>query len=323
MSHRTTCFAALLAAALLGALVPLRAEATEPVRIAIVDSGIDATHPEFAPGQVVAWKDYINTQATPYDDHGHGTAVASRAAGATLGAFPGAQLVVAKALNSNNLLNSWGHVAQAIRWSVDQGADVVNVSIWSSIPQPNVHLFTLRSAIDYATSQGVLVVWIAGNGGAIPPSTVLPGAASPQVLVVGASTQAGTPVSYSQWDPEVLAWGQDVPIAWRFGSYATGSGTSFAAPWVAGAAARLLHEGAPADVDWLKWVLLHSASDTLYPYPLEGYGVFDANAMNAAVAVAKGQALMPSLDARDAFHLPSAGARSAQSGTLPGGALPP
>lgn len=320
--------AATLVAALALVAEPMTASAAQTaspaaIRVAVIDSGIEADHPEFKPGQVVAWRDFVDNAGSPYDDHGHGTAVASRVAGATLGSHPGASLIVAKVLNSANT-GQWGVTAKAIEWAADQGARVITVSIWQQIPNPSTHARQLARAIDYATSKGALVVWIAGNGGAVAtPSTFLPGAASPAVLVVGAATDSGAPASFSQLDPEVLATGASVPIAWTNGSYAAGSGTSFAAPRVAGIVARMIGEGAPADPGWLKWVLLHSATDTARTYVHEGYGFLDAAAVSRAVAVSNGTRPMPKADSRDGFHLASTGARTAQSATVPVGALPP
>lgn len=314
--------AALLAAGSLVAL-PGAADAARPasaVRVAIVDSGIVATHPEFTPGQVVGWKDFVGASLTPYDDLGHGTAVASRAAGATLGAFPGASLLVAKVLDASDRA-SWGDVANAIKWAADNAADVINVSIWSQIPNPTGHALTIARAVDYATAKGSLVVWIAGNG-TVPPSSMLAGSASPAALVVGAATSAGAPAWFSDIDPEVLATGVAVPIATKTGGYTLGDGTSFAAPWAAGVAARMIAEGAPRDPDWLKWVILHSATDQVYPYPLEGYGFLSGAAVQRAVDVARGQRAVPGVDIRDGSHVASQAVRAGQSGSAPVGTLP-
>lgn len=301
--------------------------AGDGVRIAVLDSGILPTHAEFAPGQVVAWRDFVRFQPAPYDDHGHGTATASRAAGATIGPCPGCKLIIGKVINSQNSA-TWANVAAGIRWATDQGADVISVSIWAADANPTSHV-ALASAIDYAYDHGALVVWIAGNGGSpdlleTTPSTVLPGAASPQALIVGAASQTGAVPTWSQRDPELVAPGWDVPIAWRDGGYSISSGTSYAAPWVAGATAKLLQQGAPRDPDWLKWVLLHVALDRdEYTYLDEGYGFFGTAALEAARAVAKGDAAEPLPDARDAFHVATAAPRVAQSAQAPAGLAPP
>lgn len=320
---------ALLAVLIL--LLPLAAPSgaaaeDEPVRIALLDTGILPTHSEFRPGQVVAWRDFVNGRPTAYDDHGHGTAVASRAAGRTIGPHPEAELIVAKVLDKDNRLSGWTPTAEAIRWATDQGADVISSSLWATGAQPTSNV-ALAAAIDYATQRGVTVVWIAGNGGTpavSTPSTVLPGAASPQVIVVGAADIAGRRAPFSQLDPEILAPGWNVPIAWANGGIYSGSGTSYAAPWVAGAIARLLAEGAPRDPDWIEWALLHSArDDPAVHYHHEGYGFVGGAEAAGAYAIARGEAPMPGADERDAWHAATTAPRAAQSGTLPRGILPP
>lgn len=308
-------------------VAPATASVEEPsVRIALLDTGILPTHGEFVQGQVVAWRDFVNGLPQPYDDHGHGTAVASRAVGRTIGAAPGVDIIVGKVLDSQNSLASWGPTAEAIRWATDEGADVISISLWATGAQPTSHR-TLAPAIDYASQHGAIVVWIAGNGGTpmiSTPSTVLPGAASPQVIVVGAANDAGKRGPFSQLDPEILAPGWNVPIAWPDGNIYSGSGTSFAAPWVSGAIARLIDEGAPRDADWIEWVLLHVAHDDPDVHYLhEGYGFFGPQQLARALAVARGDAPMPIPDARDAFHAATTAPRVAQSATVPRGMLPP
>lgn len=324
-----TAIKALLALVLLATAAPV--QATEPPSIAILDTGISPWQPAFRAGQVTAWRDFVAERPAPYDDHGHGTSVASRAAGMTVGAAaPGADLIIAKVLRADNSLSSWSVVQNAIVWAVEEGADVINVSIWGPIPNPTGS-FNVAGAINYARERGVLVVWIAGNGGQLQqapapnptPATTLAGASSPQALVVGSAAPNGTPSGFSQRDPELLAGGQDVLIATTTG-YGRGYGTSFAAPWMAGAAARLLAEGAPRDPDWLEWVLLHTAADRAqWNYLDEGYGLFDHAALGRALAVARGEQPMPALDDRDLWHAATTAARVAQTGRMPGALLPP
>ncbi|MGH2830313.1 MAG: S8 family peptidase [Actinomycetota bacterium] len=319
------------AVVLVAACAPRGAVAVSDVRVAILDSGI-ISNSEFPAGQVVAWRDFVNGFTTPYDDLGHGTAVASRAAGRTLGAYPGVKLVIGKVLSGDDFA-TWTTVAEGIRWAADQSADVINLSLWASAPNPTSALLTIGAAIDYATSKGALVVWIAGNGGtgsALPPvpaswpSTVLVGANSPQALVVGATDSSGAVPVWSQRDPELVTPGWDVPILWNDGAIYFGSGTSFAAPWAAGVAARLLADGAPQDPSWLKWVLLHCSIDRAqYSYLDEGYGWLNADAVARARTIAQGSQPVPAPDARDVFHVATAAARTAQVATVPAGALPP
>lgn len=298
---------------LLGTLLPgwHAARGADAPVVALIDSGIEASHPQFAPNQVVAWKDWVADKDDPYDDNGHGTAVASRAAGLTMGAYPGAKLAVAKVLNKENKGRA-ADVDEAIRWAADQGAAAINVSIWSASPSP-LGMRTIAEAVHYARTKGSLVVWIAGNGGEVVvedrripyplPATTMWGASSPEALVVGSVAPDGQVDGYSQWVPEVVARGSGVEIAWLGGLTARGWGTSFAAPWVAGAAARLVAEGAPRNADWLKWVINHSAVDNpSTSYAREGYGWFKDTSLNAALKVARGAAAVPPRDGRDTEH---------------------
>ncbi len=309
--------------------------------VAVIDSGIDATHPEFAPGQVVAWRDFRNGLAAPYDDHGHGTATAGRVAGATTGAFPGAPLAIAKVLDAAGKFPTWVLVANAIDWAVvDAGASVISISLWSQMPSP-VESVIVADAITRARDAGVLVVVIAGNGGELVDAgaagvphpvgaTFTPGASSPGALSVGGAYDDGARAPSSSLDPELLAHGAHVRVATRgnggagSGGYESRSGTSYAAPWVAGVAARLLADGAPRDPDALEWLLLHVArDDPAQTYAEEGYGFLDAVGVAAARDVASGRAPMPGWDTRDAFHAAATAARVAMTANGPTGILPP
>jgi len=324
----------LLLFVLLGTLVPglQGASGVDAPVVAIIDSGIDAAHPQFEPGQVVAWKDWVNGLEAPYDDRGHGTAVASRAAGLTFGAYPGAKLAVAKVLSKDDEARV-NDVNAAIRWAADQGATTINVSIWGELPDPYAAR-TTAAAVHYAREKGALVVWIAGNGGEVEvegdtvpnpvPTVALWGSSSPEALVVGSATTAGKPDQYSQTAPELIARGSGVAIAWPGGYEARGWGTSFAAPFVAGYAARLVAEGAPRDADWLKWVINHTAvDDPGVSYLREGYGFFHDASFTQALAIVRGEAPLPVRDARDADHDRAMLVASVQTGQEPAGTTRP
>lgn len=291
---------------------PTSPSGTLPV-VAVLDSGIAMSHPQFAPNQVVGWKDFVNDRPQPYDDLGHGTMVASRVGGLHIGSYPGAKLLIGKVLDDANLA-TWGAVARGIDWAVANGADVVNVSIWSQVPAP-LPFYEIDRAIERATVAGVLVVWIAGNGGPAP-STLGTGSGARDALVVGAANADGSPASFSQLDPELLAPGVNVLVAGSWSEeLGRGSGTSFAAPWVAGIAARLIADGAPRDPEWLAWVLLHSATDDpSISYPQEGYGFLGADAVQRARAVAQGETPYPAADDRDMIHTATETVRSARAG---------
>lgn len=215
------------------------------VRIAVVDSGIDLTHPDLA-GKVVGTYD-ADTGLPGIDDTvGHGTFVAGVAAAATdndigvAGAGYDTSLLGVKVADADGTIAIDDEVA-GIRWAADHGADIINLSLGG--PDPS-HLE--RQAIAYAQAKGAVVVAAAGNAGTNRRQYP---AAYPGVLSVAATDPAtGTRPAFSSYGPwvAVAAPGVDiystVPGAGSAdfpqpGLYARGDGTSFAAPLVAGEAA--------------------------------------------------------------------------------------
>lgn len=294
---------ALLSAAWL--LLPVASQATatggesERVRIAVLDTGIDPLHPEFETGQVVAWRDFVNGRAEPYDDHWHGTATASLAAGLNaqdcsatspkLSFAAGAPLVVAKVLDERNDLPSHALLAQAIDWSVAEGARVVSISIGSATNAYGTDSPAVAEAVARASAAGVLVVFSAGNGATADAGlTSVSGIPWPSwtrhfgnlhgPLFVGKASRSGAaPVGGAHLDPDLTSWGVGVCAAYGDGYSGTLSGSSFAAPLVAGMAARAMEHadaaGAPSDGAHVKALLLRSArNDPLTPYAQEGMG---------------------------------------------------
>ena len=238
------------------------------VTIGIVDTGVDMGHPDLV-GKILATADCVGRPCTVgagQDNHGHGTIVSGIAAASTnngrgiAGVAPDARLVVAKALNSAGE-GRVGDINNGIRWVVDQGARVVNLSLGD----PNLSVTSvlgspLRSGIDYAWSRGAVPVLASGNYG----SDVGGGNyANLNALVVGATNRAGSVPAYSssvgnaKWG--LVAPGGDgvggvdnnvlstFPVAAGGTGYGSAGGTSMAAPHVSGAIALLLAQGlAPA-----------------------------------------------------------------------------
>jgi len=139
------------------------------VTIAIVDTGIDGTHEDLS-GKVIAGYDYVNETSiaanSDSDDYGHGTTVAGVASAITnnsigiAGTDWNARLMPVKVLDSSG--TGWSSdVAYGIRYAVDNGADVINMSLGSSDSSS-----LISSAIDYAYSAGVAMVAASGNGNA-------------------------------------------------------------------------------------------------------------------------------------------------------------
>ena len=234
------------------------------VTIGIVDSGIDATHPDLA-GKIDALATCLGgpcREGAAPDSAGHGTIVAGIAAAATAngvgiaGVAPDARLVVAKALNDRGAGDT-EDINNAIRWVVDKGADVVNLSLGDASVVLTARLGSpLAPAIEYAWTRGAIPVLAAGN------YQVLGGGGSANygnldAVVVGATTKAGavawysTPLGNAKWGV-VAPGGSDDKLATGVlstaagGRYEWAAGTSMAAPHVSGALALLLSQGRSA-----------------------------------------------------------------------------
>lgn len=249
------------------ALPPLPA-----VRIAVIDSGVDGTHPELA-DRIVAAQSFVGGSAT-VDREGHGTFVAGLIAAAVdnaagiAGMAPSAELLVAKVVNGDRQIDVEAEV-RAIRWAVAQRAQVINMSLGGLRDPRNRDLDTFSpleaAAVGYAHGKGVVVVAAVGNGDGAPaqpwPFASYP-AALPHVLGVSALARDGSVPSFSNRDKifnDISAPGQDIfstlPLALTAGfkecteqgysscgpeEFRRAEGTSFAAPQVSAAAAMLL-----------------------------------------------------------------------------------
>jgi subtilisin family serine protease len=230
-------------------------QAARNITIAVVDTGADVLAPSIAAKSPVTWN-VATGVSTVHDSIGHGTFVASLAAGTSsdahgMSGFGGeARLMIVQA-NRGGTGFSDVDEATAIIWAVDHGANIINLSIGGTQTSQ-----VERSAIDYATQRGVLLVAAAGNSAQQGNPTSYPAAlVGNSGLVVGASDAAGARAAFSTTGSyvDVLAPGVDVlgalasgvsstfftPVATpdSSGAYAFGSGTSYASPEVAGAAA--------------------------------------------------------------------------------------
>ena len=215
----------------------------EGARVAVVDSGIDQNHPDFR-GQVAAQKDFINNDPVAEDQnpYSHGTHVAGTVAAVTdngagvASTCPDCQLLVAKVYKDRALDFD---VADGIVWSADNGAEAINLSLG----KPSESRF-LKTAIDYASNRGSLVVAAAGNSNNRVKNYP---AAYPNVIAVSATNRADEKAGFSTFGDwvDVAAPGDGILSTVR-GGYGYSSGTSMASPHVAGLAGILAGEGLPA-----------------------------------------------------------------------------
>jgi subtilisin family serine protease len=149
--------------------------AAHSITIAIVDTGADARVPSIAAKSPVTWN-VANGVTTVHDSVGHGTFVASLAAGTIsdangMSGFGGdAQLMIVQANRGSTAFSDVDESA-AIVWAVDHGANIINLSLGGAQTSQ-----VERSAIDYATQHGVLLVAAAGNSGEQGNPTVFPAA---------------------------------------------------------------------------------------------------------------------------------------------------
>lgn len=228
----------------------------EGVTVAIIDSGVDLTHPQLRVAKAV---DYTGTGHR--DCVGHGTAIAGVIAAQYIkgvpfhGVAPGVRLISLKQTNEEH--GDPGTLARAIVDAADFGADVINVSIQT---QDNPKL---RQAVAYAIGKDVVIVAAAGNTTAEDgtPEAAYP-AAYPGVLAVGSAIPDGRRADFSNTvtPVSVLGPGQDITSTWPGRSYLSGlEGTSFATPYVAGVAALVRARHPKLNQERVRWRIAATA----------------------------------------------------------------
>jgi len=258
------------------------------VRIAIIDTGIDATHQDLV-GAVAGGADFSGLGSvdglTPVGpDRRHGTMVASLAAGrgnnsvdGVIGSAPEAELLSLSMAFSGSLISPDEQVANAVRFAVDNDADIISLSLTRNTRDwPE----SWDRAFSYAAANDVVVVAAAGNRGSGTVSVGAP-ATMPGVLTVGGvdqDGQASDSASSQGITIGVMAPSEGLVGATPGGGYVSWSGTSGATPIVAGIVA-LVRSAYPSmdAANVINRVLLSAdrVTETI-PDPIYGYGLVDA-----------------------------------------------
>ena len=263
-----------------------------PVKVAIVDSGLDCSLPDFQ-GRLAAERSFVGGDPC-VDTEGHGTFIAGIIAAnldtqGIVGIAYTSQLLIAKVVQADGTIPLEAEAA-GIRWAADSGAKVINLSLGGvrDPVDPNRDTFSSReaSAVAYAYSKGAVIVAAVGNGDEAPtqpwPYASYP-AALPHVIGVSALTQSGAVPDYSNRDAvfnDISAPGSGLfstfpatltaqkPLCTDQGYSDCGSddyrdpeGTSFAAPQVSAAAAVLFALVPTLTNSQVSTMLEHSADD--------------------------------------------------------------
>jgi subtilisin len=268
------------------------------VKVAVIDTGIDYTHPELSPNYAGGW-DFVNGDNDPMDDHGHGTHVAGTVAAVydgarVVGVAPDVELYALKVLDETGS-GWWSDVIAALEWAVDHGIQVTNnsyagdVAVDPNEPEPAA----LRAAFDSAEAAGVLHVAAAGNSGNADGTgdNVSYPARFESVIAVAAADQSDSRASFSGTGPavELSAPGVSIYSTTLGGGYGLDSGTSMASPHVTGTAALVISAGMEDANgngrinDEVRAILTESASDLGAAGRDNLYGWGLVNAARAAV----------------------------------------
>jgi subtilisin family serine protease len=304
------------------------------VTVAIVDSGVDLGHPDLAPnlwtnpGEIpgngvdddnngyvddVHGFDFVDGDGDPQDANGHGTHVAG-IVGARGGNGIGgsgvawrARLMAVRVLDPD-ARGTTTAVAQGIRYAVDNGARIVNLSLAGPSPTTD-----LEDAVRYAQQHGVLIVVAAGNDGAdLASAPTYPAAyAQDNILGVAATTPTGGLSSVSDYGTgaDVAAPGEQILSAALGGGYEWRTGTSMAAPHIAGALVLLAAARPDLDAAGLRDALLQSTRHT--GLPVETGAVDVGAALHSVIAPASWNAAPVAASSRPIKSTNNVGSRHA------------
>jgi thermitase len=256
------------------------------VIVAVIDSGVDMSHPDLTTKLVSGWN-FLNGTSNTQDSGalgGHGTAVSGTVGAATdnsngvAGVGWNVSIMPLLVLSSSNYA-SWSNVASAITYAADHGAKVINISIYGSS-----YSSTMQSAVNYAWNKGLVIFACAGN----EANNILQYPAALQnVIAVSASNSGNTLEGFSSYGDYVdfAAPGSGITTTYLGSSYAAWSGTSFSSPITAGVAALLFSAKPTLSNSQVVNMLVSTADDLGTPGWDQYYGHGKVNAAKAIAAL--------------------------------------
>jgi thermitase len=262
------------------------------VVIAVLDSGVDASHPDLSANIVAGWNLYDNNSNTA-DTNGHGTTVAGAAAAATnngagVAGVAGRAKIMPVRIAEPGGMAYWSTIAQGVSYASDKGARVASIS-YDGLTQSSA----VQSAAQYMKDRGGLVVVAAGNSGTNTGHPV---------------TTAMIPVSATDSNDQVTSWssygsyvamsapGNYIWTTTKGGGYAQGIGTSFATPVVAGTIAAMMSANPGLSGAKVESLLFASATDLGAAGRDIYYGYGRVNAAAAVKAAADSTSTTPPAD---------------------------
>ncbi len=267
------------------------------IKVALVDTGIDGTHPDLK-GRIVEFKDFVNGKTVAYDDYGHGTHCAgiiggngNASSGKYKGIAPEVSYIGIKVLDSSGS-GSLDNIIAGLNYAAKSDARVISMSLGSTS-----HTQSMDDAVTNAVKAGKVVVVAAGNSG--PGSnTICCPADCPDALTIGATDKSDVVASFSSRGPnrdgtikpDVSAPGKDIVSCRATGTndgkaidtyYLSMSGTSMATPMVSGAIADLLQKQPNLTPVQVKSIMEKTAKALGSGVPNNDYGYGRISVINA------------------------------------------
>ncbi len=232
------------------------------IKVAVLDTGVMGGHEDLSSKMVAGYNFTTNSALNASDnsdDEGHGTIVAGIIGAGTnnnigvAGSDWAVKIIPVKVIRSNGV-GTDTDVASGIRWAVDQGASVINMSFGGDFSQ------TVKDQVDYAWSRSVLMVAASGNSGT---ETKLYPAGFDEVLAVGSVSTALSRSSFSNYGSylDVVAVGESIVSTNNSGGYSSASGTSISTPFVTGLVSLIKAQKSTVSKDDVYKVVRDTAKD--------------------------------------------------------------